>query len=278
MIKIMVDSASDCLPNNSIADLYMPLTVKMGEREYRDGIDLDKDSFYSLLTSTKCMPQTSQPSPGDFIKIFEKIKDDGDTLIYFALSSALSGTYQCACIAKSMVEYENIHIIDTKTVTHMIAMMAEYAYRLIGKGCTAEEIVSKCESLRERIKVFAGAYTLEYLKNGGRLSNSSAVIGTLAHIKPVVTVTEDGRVEAIGKCIGVAKAVQYILDRTGEYEIDEEFGLYSLYTYGERNCGDLEEKFTAAGYNISKRLQIGSTIGAHVGPGVYGVFFVEKEK
>lgn len=276
MIKIMVDSASDCR-NGDIYDLFIPMAVNIGGREYHDGVDLDNNTFYSLLTTVKEFPHTSQPSPKDFLKHFEKIRSDGDELICFCLSSALSGTYQSANIAKAMAEYDGIYIIDTRTASHMIGIMAGYAKKLIAEGFSAKEIVQRCEELKTRIRVFAALDTLEYLQKGGRIGKAEALVGTLANIKPVVTVSPEGFVDAVGKTLGFGRAVQMVMDRVGRFEIDETFPICSLYTYGEENCIKLEEKLADAGYSVSERLQIGSTIGTHVGPGVCGVFFVEKK-
>lgn len=275
MIKIMVDSASDCR-NNDIYDFFIPMTVNIDSKEYRDGVDLDNDTFYSLLAECKEFPRTSQPSPDDFLNLFEEIKATGDTLIYFSISSALSGTYQSANIAKTMVEYENIHIIDSKNVSHMIGMLARYAKKLISEGLSAEEIVERCEELKTKIKVFAGVDTLEYLKRGGRIGKASALLGTIANIKPIVTVSAEGEVGAAGKALGFGKAVQSIVDKIKNFEINTDFPIYSLYTYGEENCIKLEEKLESDGLIIAERLQIGSTIGCHVGPGVYGICFIQK--
>lgn len=275
MIKIMVDSASDCR-NSEIYDLFIPMAINIDGKEYHDGVDLDNDTFYKLLTSSKEFPHTSQPSPEDFIRYFEQIKADGDELIYFSLSSALSGTYQSACLAKTMVEYDGIHIFDSRNATHMIEALAKHAKALIGEGLTAEEIVSRCETLKTKIKVFAGVDTLEYLRKGGRIGKAAAFVGSLANIKPLITISPEGEVDAAGKALGFGRAVQTIVDKVKNCEIDDSFPMYSLYTYGEENCIRLEERLTAEGYSISERLQIGSTIGTHTGPGVYGVFFVEK--
>ncbi|MBQ7288200.1 MAG: DegV family protein [Clostridia bacterium] len=277
MIKIMVDSASDCR-NDKIYDYFVPITVTIDGKEYKDGVDLDNDTFYQLLTSMKEIPHTSQPSPDDFLQQFQKIKADGDELIYFALSSALSGTYQSANIAKTMVEYEGIYIVDSKNASHMIESLAKYAKKLIAEGLSAKEIVEKCEELKCRIRLFAGVDTLEYLQKGGRIGKATALIGSLANIKPLITVSVDGEVDAVGKALGFARAVQMIVDKVKKYNIDEEFPICSLYTYGEENCIKLEQKLKSEGYCVSERMQVGSTIGTHVGPGVYGVFFVEKQQ
>lgn len=275
MIKLMVDSAADCLKEDGY-DLLVPLTVHIGGKDCKDGVDLTADKFYELLTTTEEFPKTSQPSPEDFARHFEQAKADGDQVICFTLSSALSGTYQSAVIAKNMVDYDGIYIIDTLTATHMIAVLARHAAGLVKKGVPAPQIVEECEALKSRVKVLAGVDTLEYLYKGGRLSRTSATVGKIAGIKPIITVTEDGKVSAGSKAVGVARAMQTILDKLLGYDLDVRFPMYTLYTYGTENLEKFEEKLTAAGYRTDGRRQVGSTIGAHVGPDVYGVVFVTK--
>lgn len=275
MIKIMVDSASDCRKEDNLFDLFVPLAINIDGAEYLDGVDIDNDTFYDLLLNSKNFPFTSQPATQTFVDIFEQVKADGDELIYFPISSNLSGTCQGAVLAKSMVEYDKIYIVDSLGATHMIGMLAQVANEMRANGATAEEIVEKCENLKTKIKVFAGVDTLEYLRKGGRLSNASAIVGEIAKVKPIIEVL-DGKVEAIGKCIGKNRAMQFLLNKVGEYEIDESYPFYSLYTYGTENCEYMEAKLTEAGYKITERRQVGSTIGTHVGPGVYAVLFVTK--
>lgn len=276
MIKILVDSAADCSRTDPVYDYLIPMTVTVDGKDYKDGIDLDADRFYELLTTAKEFPKTSQPSPEDFLQRFEKVKADGDEVICFTISSALSGTYQSACIARQMLGYEGIYIIDTLTATHLIGVLVDYAAKRIAEGAGAGQIVEECEALKGRIKVLAGLDTLEYLYKGGRLSRTGAVVGELAGIKPVITVTEDGKVSAGSKAIGVPRAIGMILSKLDACELDGRFPIYTLYTSGTGNLEKLEQKLAAAGYEIAGRRQVGSTIGAHVGPGVYGVLFVTK--
>lgn len=276
MIKIMVDSASDCSREDGIFDLHIPLTVSIGGTDHLDGVDLTADRFYELLTTTEEFPKTSQPSPEVYAEAFEKIKADGDEVICFTLSSALSGTFQSATIAKSMVDYDGIYIIDTRLVSHLIGVLAQYAAKRIRENAPVAQIVAECEELKTKIKVLAGVDTLEYLYKGGRLSRTSAAVGGLAGIKPIITLTEEGTVNAGSKAIGMARAIQTILTKLKGYELDDRFPLYALYTYGTENLEVFEKKLTEAGYAIAGRKQVGPTIGAHVGPGVYGVLFVTK--
>lgn len=276
MIKIMVDSSSDCQKDTAGYDLFVPLTVSIGGTDYHDGENLTADRFYDLLTSEKEFPKTSQPSPEDFVRHFEKIKNDGDELICFTLSSALSGTYQSACIAREMVDYEGIYIIDTLAVTHMIGILVGHAAKRIRENYPAEQIVDECKELRTRIKVYAGLDTLEYLHKGGRLSKASATVGEIAGIKPIVYLTEEGTVTVASKAIGIPRAVQTIVTKLQGYELDPQYPVCTLYTRGTENLEKLEKKLNDAGYKPAQRLQVGSTIGAHVGPGVYGIVFVAK--
>ncbi len=276
MIKILVDSASDLAAEKNAYDYFMPIKVTIDGKEYRDGIDLEADTFYDLLSQSEKFPHTSQPSPQDFVEIFEKVRESGDELIYIALSSALSGTYQGAVLAKSMVDYDGIYIIDSKSASHGISVIVQYARKLISEGLGAEEIAEKCQELVSRVKIFAGVDTLEYLYRGGRLSRTAATVGKIADVKPIVSLSEEGSVAAIGKCLGKGRAMQFILDKVSKFEVDSNFPIYSLYTYGEENCSMLEDKLTQGGYEVKNRLQVGSTIGAHVGPGVYGVIIVTK--
>ena len=275
MIKILVDSSADCRLEDGVVDAIIPISVNIDGTEYKSGVNLTSDRFYELLQSSQEFPRTSQPSPQEFIELFEQVKESGDQLIYLCLSSCLSGTYQGALIAKEMVDCDDIYIVDTLGATHIISILAEYARKLINDDFTAGEIVDKCEALKSKIKVYAGVDTFEYLYKGGRLSRTTAAVGGIAGVKPIVTVS-GGRVESIGKCIGKIRAMNFIVDKVKSHKIDKNFPIYSLYTCGTENCETLEKKLAENGYEINGRLQVGATIGAHVGPGVYAVIFVEE--
>lgn len=275
MIKIMLDSSSDC-KNTHPHDYYVPLTVDIGGKAYKDGIDLDKNTFYQLLTSTAEFPKTSQPSPEDFAAYFEEVKQAGDELVYLSISSALSGTLQSATIAKEMTEYDGIHIVDTKTATHMIGLLARYAADLARQGLGGAEIAEKVRQLRDKQVIFAGLQTLEYLYKGGRLSRASAAIGTVANIKPIITVSAAGKVESFAKSIGVKRAIATIVKQVQDRQVDHNFPVWSLCSVDNANCEALEKALADIGCPVTARMQVGSTIGAHVGPGVYGITFVEK--
>jgi len=277
MIRILVDTSSDYTVEEVRAKgmELAPLHITIGEADYRDGYDLSKDKFYELLTEGEELPKTSQPTPQDFVDIFEDVEEKGDELICILLSSRLSGTFQSATLAKNIVDYDNIHLVDSLGATHMIRLMADHAQKLINEGKNAEEIVAALEEMKSKIKVLAVVDTLEYLCKGGRVSKTTAAIGEMAKVKPMITVAE-GEVAVIGKSLGKNKAISSLLKAFEECEVDEKFPIYSVSTLGTENCEAFEKRFTDAGYSFKERIQIGATIGTHVGPGVFGIIFVQK--
>ena len=277
MVKILLDSASDFRVGDTKHDYSISIRINFDGEDFRDGVDIDSDTFYKKLTSGAVFPTTSQPSPAEFEEIFSKVKADGDELVYLAVSSKLSGTYQCAMLAKENIGYEGIYIVDTLNATHAIGLLALYAAGLVENGLTASKIAEECEKLSPRLRVAAGVDTLEYLRRGGRLSNVTAAVGEVVKLKPVVAITPNGKVESVGKCLGRAKAIQFVCDWAVKNQPDESFPIWSLYTYGEENCITLENTLKTQGITVTERKQIGPTIGTHCGPGVYGVAFVAKE-
>ena len=194
MIRILVDSATDfTMAEVKEKNLYhVPLTISLNGKDYLSGEDLTSDQFYELLTSGEDFPKTSQPSPQAFAEIFEKAKENGEEIICVLLSSALSGTCQSAHLAKDMVDYDGIYIVDSLTATIMTRVIVDYGLQLIAQGKSAPEVVAALESIKSKVKVAAGIDTLEYLYRGGRLNKAAATIGELANLKPVITVTVEG--------------------------------------------------------------------------------------
>ena len=278
MIRILIDSSSDYL-REDIKEKNLELVslnVIIDGENYIEGENLARDEFYERLKTCKEFPKTSQPSPESFLKVFNEAKEAGDDVICILLSSSISGTCQCAHLAKNISEYDNIYIIDSLTATGGIQVITEYARRLVAEGLSAEAIVEKIEAMKNRVRLFAAFDTLEYLYKGGRLSKSSAAIGTLARVKPIISVSEAGTIDVIGKAIGRQKAISGILSNVEKYEIDPEFPIVTVYTYDAENCEKLEDKLAKNNINVDIRTSIGSVIGAHVGPGAYGVAYVSK--
>ena len=278
MIRIVVDSSSDyTLEEIKEKNLTLiPLSVTIDGTSYIEGQNLERNEFYEFLKSSEDVPKTSQPSPEAFLNVFEAAKAAGDDVICILLSSSISGTYQNAFLAKTMTDYDRIHLIDSLSVASGLKLMADYALKLIDDGLTVEAIVKKIEDMKSRVHVFAALDTLEYLYKGGRLSKTSAAIGTLARLKPIITLNAEGRIEVVGKAIGKQKAMSSLLSNLEEFEPDENFPFTTLYTYDAQNCEKLEEKLLKNGIQTAYRTSIGAVIGTHAGPGAFGIVYVSK--
>ena len=279
MIKILVDSSSELTKKEAEEKgyLFVPIGVSLGGKEYADGVDLTKDKFYELLTGSGEFPQTSQPSPQAFLELFEQAKRDGDEIVAILLSSALSGTYQSAVLAKQMVDYEGIYLIDSLTATGVIQILADYAKGLSEEGKGAAEVAERTDAFKARVHAIAMVDTLEFLQKGGRIGKTAAMIGELARLKPLITLTEDGKVGVIGKAIGKNKAMSFMMKWLEEHPVDDAFPSYSIFTSGTANCEQFEEKLEKHGIATAGRLQLGAAIGTHIGPNAFGIVYVGKE-
>lgn len=278
MIKFLIESSSDYDVNEAKSKgiEYVPITITIGNETFLDDGKTSKDAFYKLTQESEEFPKTAQPSPQEFLDIFEKVKRDGDVLICVLLSSALSGTVQSATLAKSMVDYDDIYIIDSLTATYAIKVLVDYGMKLRDEGKDAKEIVEALEKVKSKVKIYAVLDTLENLYRGGRLSKLEAGIGNLAKIKPLITITEEGKIGVKAKSIGKKKALNDITKLIGSEEIDGEFPIYSLYSLGTENNETFTDSISEMGIKFTDRLQIGPTIGTHIGPGAYGIILVQK--
>ena len=278
MIRIVVDSSADYLAEE-LEERHLelvPLSIELNGRTYIDGKNMARNDFYKMMEETGAFPKTSQPSPQEFLDIFKDAKEKNDDVICVLLSSALSGTCQSALLAKQMADYERIFIVDSLSATFAIRMIVEHALKLINDGKSAEEIVAELETFKSHVKIIAAVDTLEYLARGGRISKAAAAVGELANLKPLVTISSEGKVDVIGKCLGKNKAIRALLTKFQDEELDTRFPIYSGYTYGTENCECFRQKLAQKGFETCEPLQIGSTIGTHVGPGAFGIVYVVK--
>ena len=173
----------------------IPLTVMFGDREYQENVNLSKEQFYDLLAKEEGAPKTAQASPAVVGELFRQARQKGEEAVYITLSAALSGTYQGACMAREMAGKTGIYVVDSKNATGGQRLLVEYAVRLRDEGKPASEIAAGVEDLRDRIVLYACIDTLEYLYHGGRISHTAYKIGTLAQVKPIIRVSQEGKVE-----------------------------------------------------------------------------------
>lgn len=281
MIRIITDSAADLEPIEyyRLDVTCIPLTVMFGDREYQENRNLSKEQFYDLLTTSGFDPKTAQASPQILLDLFEDAKQAGDDAIYITLSSALSGTYQTALATQAMVDHPGCHVVDSRNATGGQRLLVEHAVKLRDEGKSASEIVEALESLRDRIVLYACIDTLEYLYRGGRISHTAYKLGSLAQIKPIISVDVQGRVVVPAKAIGMRKGMDFLCKRLDHSPMDETFPIYSMYTQN-RQCGEaLADLLQIRGYDVppERIMCVGAAIGSHIGPNACGLVYVAKE-
>ena len=280
-VQIIVDSTADFsakeIEKRQIT--CIPMTVTFGNEQYTDGVDLTKEEFFVKLVNEKEFPKTSQPSPAKFAECFEKAKENGDEVVAILVSSTLSGTVQSAMIAKNMTEYDDVHIVDSNTVTLGIRLLVDRAVRMRDQGKSAAEIVERLEELKGRVRIYAGLDTLEYLQKGGRISKTAASLGRLAGIKPIVTIDEEGKVAVCGKQRGNKNVFRQIIKFVEAEMPDENYSVYFLYSADKKNCISFIQTLQKNGLDFGKikTREIGPTVGSHIGPGAFGIVYVANK-
>lgn len=277
MIRIICDTTADFTLEE--AKHYqielVPLKTRINDQEYLDRYELFPDTFYEMLAHTKTFPKTSQPSPSDFLKAYQKGIDAKDELLVFCVSSALSGTYQSAQIAKMTSEYEHIYIVDSKTSTLAMKMIVLKAIECRDQGMSFQDIISFIETYKKRIRLFAIVDTLEYFVIGGRLSKASGMVGSMLKLKPILTV-HDGKLEAIDKKRGSTKAIAKMIELIHEQGgIDLKEPIYFGYTGNDismdKFINAFINEFPISHYEIG---MVGPVVGSHAGPGAQFITYL----
>lgn len=254
------------------------MAVQFGNASFLDGKTITNDVFYTLLKEGRENPTTSQPTPAEFLRVFEEAKAAGDQVVAVLISSVLSGTVQSAQIAKGMCEYEDIYIVDSLSATAGIQILVNLACKLRDSGLPAPGIAQELERLKGRIRIFAVLDTLEYLRRSGRLSGFQAGLGAMTKLKPVITV-RDGAVSIAAKAFGTSAAVKQLQKFLLQYPVDDAYPSYFLYTDDKEREELLLPALREQG-KLPLRLHyssVGPTIGTHIGPGALGMAYIERE-
>ena len=147
---------------------------------------------------------------------------------------------------------------------------------MIEQGCSAQEIVAEIEALKERVMVYLSVDTLEYLYRGGRLSKTSALIGSVAKIKPVIYVTGEGTIGVFNKQIGISRAINALVDVAKNNPADTDHAFYTICTAGTHNIEMLEERLAESSIDVAQRIQMGPVVGTHAGPEAFGIIYIRK--
>lgn len=275
MIRVVTDSTSD-LPRDAAEQLgiqIIPLRVLFGDESLLDGVEITADAFFTRLRTSTVLPTTSQPSPADFQRVFEAIVRAGDEVVCLTISSLLSGTYASATAAQAAMPDAPITVIDSRTTSMAMGMVAEEAARLALSGANREQIVARVQQLLPLTQVYFAVDTLEYLHRGGRIGGAQAFLGTLLNVKPLLTLA-NGRVEALERVRTKRKALDRMVEIAAQrtQETGYPYRVVVIHAQAADEAAYVaqlvKEKINCAHL---RQTQVGPVIGVHVGPGVVGI-------
>lgn len=270
-VKIVTDSAADLTAEQVAAhDIrVVPLTIRFGDDEYTDGVDLTPQAFYDKMAATDVLPATAAPSPGAFEVAFREAAADGDPVVCINLSSALSATMQSAeTAAKAVADEVSVRVLDSRSITAGLGLQVLAAAEAAERGASVDEIAGIVEHLSQHTKVFGALDTLDNLKKGGRIGGAQAMIGSILSIKPIIDIST-GSVTEAGKQRTRKKAMGWLRDKL--FELPDLDSVAVCHGCSE----DVEELIELLSPRYSRDQlsvwTIGPVIGAHGGPRVLGL-------
>ena len=220
-IAIVSDSACD-LPKDILKKFNItevPVNVTFGDKVYKENVDITGDEFYKKLTSSNDFPTTSQPSPGDFEKIYNNLLKKHDEILSIHISSKVSGTYNSAVQAADKVGKGKITVVDSLSVSMGTGLVIIKVAEMLKekKSSKIKDLEKYAKDLVSKSRIIVACETVEYLKRGGRVSSAAAFFGALLNVKPVIG-NRDGEVIAISRPRSMVKALSFLRREAESYK------------------------------------------------------------
>jgi DegV family protein with EDD domain len=273
-VAIVTDSASDLTAAEAAANgiRIVPLYVRFGDEEFRAGVDLSTDQFWTRMVAPDApFPTTAAASPGDFKEAFEEeLANGADAIVCVNVGGKLSATVKSAELAAQQLAGAEIHVVDSDSASMGVGLLALLGAELAADGIPAAEVAATLRGRVGDVDLYVGLDTLEYVRKGGRMSPARAAIGTVLSIKPIITVT-DGEVEAADRVRTRAKARERVIDLLTSRPVER---IAILHTppaddraFGEEVLGRLPGGVDPA---HASRAVVGPSVGPHIGPGCLG--------
>jgi DegV family protein with EDD domain len=250
-----------------------PVYLTFGERTYRAGVDLSSQEFYELLSASKKLPTTAQPTAEDFVRIFEKLADDVDEIVTVVISHHMSATIQSVEKAKQKFDKVPVYVVDSESVSLGLGIMAIAAARAANQGQDGQSIFELVNSIKQKMNVIFTVRTLEYLHKGGRIGGATAFLGSALDIKPILYIT-NGRIEPLEKQRTRKRSVGRLVELMSEKVGDSPVHVAILHGNTSEEADQLarvvRDQFNIVDMIIS---DMGPVIGVHAGPGTLGLVF-----
>jgi DegV family protein with EDD domain len=277
-VKIVTDSLSDITSDiaQGLGITIVPLTVSFGQESFLDRVTITTDEFYYRLTHDATWPTTTQPPPGDFVNIYNKLAGETDEILVITLSSKLSGTYESALAARSLVEKEcRIEVIDSLTVAMGLGLIVIAVAKAAQAGANLDEVADLVHRAMPRSHLIAYFDTLKYLAKGGRIGKAQGLLGAMLSIKPILTV-KDGEMAEKTKLRSRAAGMDYLHNFVAGFSHIEELAVEHATT-----PDDADRLVERLGSLFPKeriyRSTISPVVGTYAGPSAMAVSVLEAE-
>ncbi len=276
-VAVVTDQTSD-LPAELVESIglrVVPLSVLFGDRSYTTGMDLLPERFYELLAGASRLPTTSQPAPAWFEEAYADCVDDGcEAIVSVHCSAALSGTVALARDRARFAEVP-VEVVDAKLVGGGLGLAALAAHRVAEAGGSVQQVVAAAERVRTSAVSLIVVDTLDHLRRGGRLTGAQAALGTALKIKPILHVTEEGRVEVLERARTWSRALGRVADLVEQAAAGRPVDVVVVHAVAPERAEELWGRIDGR-VQVREHLQtlIGPIVGAHVGPGAVGIAVV----
>jgi DegV family protein with EDD domain len=276
MIRIVTDSTCD-LPSALLAEhriVVVPINIQFNHESYQEGITMAAADFYRKVEEHKAIPTTSQPSIGQFQAAYRPLQVDPDTeaILSLHITGQLSGTYESAVIAAGQMPDEPpITTFDSLSGSMGLGFMVLEAAEMAGRGISLPVILARLETLRERMHIYFSLDDLKYARMSGRVGAAQALMASLLHIKPMLTVSE-GRLGLVGRVRSRSQALRTLIDTLSKQLGDRQARVAVIHAHApdaaEQVRAALVQRIRASQI-IVHELSVG--IAVHLGPGTVGV-------
>ena len=279
-VAVVSDSAADLTPEGAAAAgiTVVPLIVSFGGESFRAGVELSTEAFWARMTAPDApFPTTAASSPGAFQEAYEAAFAAGaEAIVSVHVAESLSGTIGAARVAAAMVAGREIHVVDSRTASMGVGLLALLAVEMAAADMPAAEIARILEERRGDLDLYVALDTLEYLRKGGRISGAQATIGSLLSVKPIITV-RDGKVETADRVRTRGKARERVLELLSARPLDRLAVLYTPPADGVAFRDELVARLPGGIDAAHVTVQpVGSSVGPHLGPGCIGAVVLAK--
>jgi DegV family protein with EDD domain len=280
MLRIITDGAADMPPawEKEFDVQIVPINIQFGEKTFLQYKDIDNEGFYKLVDETKRIPKTAQPSPHQFVEFYEKVAKVGDTIISIHVTSKLSGTFDSAVAAAREVAGKfKIFPIDSFGGSAGIGFMCREARLMDRAGKSAEEIVRRIESIRERVGIFLTLDTLDYARMSGRVGTLQAALASILNVKPLV-VLKNGMLDMTEKVRTRRAALERTIEMAREKYSNQPLHIAVVQARDPQSGKSLLEMVKDK-FNVKDLIMtdLSISVAANLGPGTVGLVLYPTE-